>query len=230
MTSVIYTYQNRESTIDFDGHISILLFTRGCNFRCRYCHNKALLDFSNQNLSYEKLDVILERAKRNWADAVCITGGEPCAQENLPQTAAFIKNKGFALKIDTNGSFPNILKETAPFCDYIAMDYKMPAEKYQQLTKTPVDIRALNESLNFLKTAGIPYEVRTTIVPGLQTEDDMRLLISELSGIRKLALQGFIPRAELPDTALSNVEKTPRRLLESYAEICRPYFEELVLR
>ena len=230
MNSAIFTYQARESTIDFEGHISVLLFTRGCNFRCRYCHNNELLEFGGPNLTYEKLDAVLERAKQNWADAACITGGEPCAHANLPETAAFIKSKKLALKLDTNGSFPQILKEAAPYCDYIAMDYKMPAKKYTQIAGTHVNIDSLHESIEFLKSSGVQYELRTTIVPTIHTEEDMRAICHELSGVRRLALQSFVPRTNLPDSTLTTVSKTPHLLLESFAEICKPYFEEVIVR
>lgn len=230
MTSALYTYQPNESTIDYPGHIALVFFTQGCNFRCRYCHNPELLTFRDENMSYEALSAILQRAKSNWVDGVCITGGEPTLQEKIVETAAFVKKQGLDLKLDTQGNKPDVLSQLLDFCDYVAMDYKMPIEQYPSLIGVPVDVGKIQESLSLLKEKASAYEIRTTVIPGIHTEDAIRTMCVELEDIRRFVLQPFIPRDNLPDEALRTTEKTSSEILDHYASICRNYFETVVVR
>jgi len=230
MESALYTYQNRESTIDFEGRLALLFFTCGCNFRCRYCHNPELIEKKEGNITYDELGQILERSKRNWIDGICVTGGEPCMQKALPETAAFIKKSGMDLKIDTQGSFPLVLEETLPFCDYVAMDYKMPMQRYADLACVRINAHSIGQSLEMLKSGTVDYEIRTTVIPGIHTEDDIRKICDELKGVKRYVLQTFIPRDNLPDEELRTAEKTPPAMIESFAEICRPHFDEVLVR
>jgi pyruvate formate lyase activating enzyme len=149
---------------------------------------------------------------------------------SLPETAAFIRKKGLALKLDTQGSFPSVLRETMPFCDYIAMDWKMPLGRYDELAGVPVDMAAIRESLELLKSGNVPFEMRTTVIPGIHTLDDMRIICEELRGVGKLVLQPFIPRDNLLDETLRRTERAPRPLLEEYASICRECLDDVTVR
>jgi pyruvate formate lyase activating enzyme len=149
---------------------------------------------------------------------------------SLPETAAFIKEKGLALKLDTQGSFPEILRKTVPFCDYIAMDWKMPLGRYDELIGVPVDRAAVRRSLELLKSGNVPFEMRTTVIPGIHTREDMRTICEELRGVRKLLLQPFIPRDNLPDETLRRIERTPQPLLEDFAQLCREYLDDVTVR
>jgi pyruvate formate lyase activating enzyme len=230
MKSAVFTYSRAETTIDFEGHIALLMFTRGCNFRCSYCHNPELMDAGGENMGYDELGLVLSRARENWVDGICITGGEPLMQKEMVNTSAFIKKTGLALKIDTQGSFPDALSGVLPHCDYVAMDYKMPAARYREVTNLEVDAGKIRQSLKMLVNGGMPYEVRTTIVPGIHSEEHIRSMCRELVGVRRYVLQAFIPRDNLPDEGLRHIERTPITLLEQYAEICREYLEEVVIR
>lgn len=228
--TALYGLQRRESTIDYEGHIALLFFTKGCNLRCGYCHNPEFIPFGEEAITYGELGDILESAKENWANGVCVTGGEPCAQEEICQTAEFIKRRGFALKIDTNGMFPVRLKATLPFCDYVAMDYKAPAAKYKELAGSAAEPERAAESLRLLKESGLDYEARITLVPGFHSEDDIRLMCEELAGVKKIVLQSFAPRDNLPDVNLRTVERFSKPVLLSYAHICREYFTNVAVR
>ncbi len=230
MRSALYTYQRSESTIDFEGRICLLFFTRGCNFRCRFCHNPELIPFDDGGMTYGELDAVLERARDNWVDGVCITGGEPTMQPGIAKTAAFIKERGFALKLDTQGSFPERLRQVMNCCDFIAMDYKGPMEKYPLITQTGVRADDIRRSVEMLMRGDVDYEMRTTVIPGLHTEDDIRAICEELHGVKRFVLQTFAPRDNLPDEELRSAEKTPRMVLERYADICRGFFREVVIR
>ena len=228
--SAIYACQDRETMIDFEGHISMLFFTKGCNFTCRYCHNPELITQGGQNMSYDRLASLLARAKNNWIDAVCVTGGEPLIQHNIAETCEFIKSQRFFLKLDTNGSFPKTLKNVLPFCDYIAMDYKAPAAKYSALTDVEIDMQNIAASLDILKNGAIPYEIRVTVLPGFHTEDDITAICTETTGAHKLALQSFIPRDNLPDASLRETERTGDELLKKFAAICEKHFDRVTIR
>ncbi|MCL2026156.1 MAG: anaerobic ribonucleoside-triphosphate reductase activating protein [Leptospirales bacterium] len=243
--SAIYACQKRETTIDFEGHISVLFFTKGCNFMCRYCHNPELIAQGGQNMTYDKLAALLTRAKNNWIDAVCITGGEPLMQHNIAETCEFIKSRGLSLKLDTNGSFPETLKNVLPFCDYIAMDYKAPIAKYPALTgigsvpqvqgtepqqQEGTEPQNIAASLEILKNSAIPYEIRITVLPEFHKEDDIAAICTETGGGHKLVLQRFIPRDNLPDALLRKTEKTGDELLKKFAAICEGYFEKIMIR
>jgi len=181
-------------------------------------------------MTYDELGSVLEKAKQNWIDGICITGGEPTLQRDLIDTVSFIKSKGMDLKIDTQGTFPETLRKVMASCDYIAMDYKMPLDKYSFIANTEVDKDKIKQSLNLLKNGQVDYEMRTTIIPGIHTEDDIRKICTELHGVKRFALQTFIPRDNLPDAELRNTEKTPTRMIEHYADICRGYFDDVIVR
>jgi pyruvate formate lyase activating enzyme len=117
MKTAVFTYQKTESTIDFEGRIALLMFTQGCNFRCRYCHNPELIPLEDNHMTFKELDDILDRAGQNWVDGICVTGGEPTMQESLPDTLALIKQKRMDIKLDTQGSFPDMLEKIIPCCD-----------------------------------------------------------------------------------------------------------------
>lgn len=230
MKSALYTYQQSESTIDYDGHIALLFFTQGCNFRCRYCHNPELIPFEDNNMTYDELGTVLERARDNWIDGICITGGEPTLQKAIVETAMFIKKFNMDLKVDTQGSLPRTLEKLLPHCDYIAMDYKMPMDRYSSLAGVNVNPDHIRESLELLKKGTTHYEVRTTVIPGIHGEEDIRQICTELEGVNRFVLQTFIPRENLPAEELRTTEKTPASMLEAYADICRDHFHEVITR
>lgn len=230
MKSAVFTYQKTESTIDFEGRIALLFFTQGCNFRCGFCHNSELIPPADKHMTFEELGSVLDRAARNWIDGICITGGEPTMQETLPETLSFIRQKGLDIKLDTQGSFPDMLERVIPFCDYVAMDFKMPIDRYPDITGVRIDPEKIFRSIELLKNSSIEYEIRTTVVPGIHTEEVIKDICAELQGVRKYILQRFIPRDNLPDKALRNIEKTSPYLLEHYAEISKKFFDEVFVR
>ncbi|MCK5849088.1 MAG: anaerobic ribonucleoside-triphosphate reductase activating protein [Caldisericia bacterium] len=228
--TAIFTYQPRESTIDYEGHLSLLMFTKGCNFCCGYCHNPELIPETDETLTFAELKDVLRFAKDNWIDAISITGGEPTMNNHLVETLEFIKREGFLIKLDTQGSFPETLKKSLPYLDYVAMDYKMPLNSLFSLTHTKIDKELIRKSLDLLKNSGKNYEIRTTVVPGIHTEDVMIEICKELNDVEKYVLQSFIPRDNLPDQNLRTVPRTSRILLEEYSVICSKYLKNVQTR
>jgi len=166
------------STIDFPHHLAAIIYTQGCNFRCPYCHNFQLVDCLEPPISYEKVHEFLQTRKQ-IVDGVVITGGEPTLQKELPAFCAWLKRLGFAVKLDTNGTKPLMLKLLIEkkLVDYIAMGIKAPWDKYQIVTHTSFPIEFIQQSVSFLKETGFPCEFRTTVHSGLLTFTDLKKII-----------------------------------------------------
>ena len=188
------------SMSDFPGKLSAIIFTTGCNFRCPYCHNPELVlpeKFAMAINLGEVFSFLKQRVGK--LDGVVFSGGEPTLHEDLPDIIRSIKKLGFAVKLDTNGTNPemlyNLMQEE--LVDYVAMDYKAPAEKYSLVTGRPEKygnfIDKVQESLVLLITSNIDYEIRTTVAGQLLDEDDIQEIRSELGDVKKHYLQKFEP-------------------------------------
>jgi len=155
----------RVSFIDYPGKISCVIFARGCNFRCFYCHNPELIypELFKDTVSLVSLLGFL-RERKGKIDAVVLSGGEPTIQDDLPEFLESIRNEGFLVKLDTNGSRPEILKQIVDrkLVDYIAMDIKTSFFKYSLVTLTNVDTDKIRESIKIIINSGLNYEFRTT--------------------------------------------------------------------
>ncbi len=184
----------RFSLSDFPGRISAIIFSRGCNFRCPYCHNPELVDptrFADALPLDEVRNFLLLR--RGQLQGVVVTGGEPTIHPDLPAFLAEIKTMGFAVKLDTNGTNPGMLQRLAAegLVDYIAMDIKAPLALYAATVRSPVDETDLLLSIELIRRSGLAHEFRTTFVESLLSADDV-LGIAELAkGCKKFVLQSF---------------------------------------
>lgn len=167
----------RFSLIDFPGVPAAVVFTRGCNFRCPYCHNGSLLAgeaVSDDALSEKRVLSFLE-SRMGRLSGVVVSGGEPTIQSDLPRFLASIRVMGYAVKLDTNGSRPEMIEKviSSELVDYIAMDVKAPCELYPSLSGVSVDTDAVMESLSLIASSGLPHLFRTTVPPGLLTKEDV---------------------------------------------------------
>ena len=183
------------SLIDYPGLICATVFLQGCNFKCSYCHNPELVNpqlFQPCLTEKEVLDFLRER--RGKLDAVTITGGEPTIQNDLASFVKKIKKMGFAVKLDTNGSQPQIIKALLDekLLDFIAMDIKGPLEKYESIVCAAVDGKKIEESIRIILKSKIPHEFRTTIVQSQLTLKDIVKIAQLISGAKRYALQKFI--------------------------------------
>jgi len=183
----------KNSFVDYPGRLAAVFFTPGCNWRCFYCHNRSLLGPQSGRtwLDAEAALAWLDE-RRGWLDAVVITGGEPTLQPDLAEFVRTVRAKGFLVKLDTNGTRPDVLRTLLDegLLDYVAMDVKAPIEKYETFCGVPVDHRAVNESIDLLMASEIQYEFRTTVAPQL-TEDDLRAIAARIRGARCYVLQQF---------------------------------------
>ncbi|HUH67259.1 MAG TPA: anaerobic ribonucleoside-triphosphate reductase activating protein [Syntrophales bacterium] len=188
------------SLIEYPGRISAIAFTQGCNFRCPYCYNPELVDpgMYEECIPEESVLAFLEKRKGKL-EALTVTGGEPTMQGDLAEFVGAVKDKGYLVKLDTNGSSPDVLEKllSKRLVDYIAMDIKAPLTKYRALTKSKIDENMIRRSIDFIMTSGLPYEFRTTVPKKLLHEDDLIVIGDMLKGARCYILQRFIPTKTL---------------------------------
>ena len=184
------------SLIDYPGMISAIIFSQGCNFRCSYCHNPGLVDPDLFVPCLKEKDVLdFLQTRRGKLDAVAITGGEPTIQNNLKPFIKQIKKIGFAVKLDTNGSKPQVINAllAEKLLDYIAMDNKAPLEKYEKIVNVPVSPESIKESIKIILRAKIPYEFRTTVVQSQLDEKDILNIAKLISGAGHYVILNFVP-------------------------------------
>jgi pyruvate formate lyase activating enzyme len=188
------------SFLDWKEHLSSVIFLGGCNFRCPYCHNKELVlnHAAMEDMPMEYLIASLRKYKK-WVDRVVITGGEPTINMSLFGLIGQLKNEKMHIKLDTNGSNPQILKGLVNdgLIDYVAMDVKGPIDRYSRWCGINVDTRRVRESIEFLMEGTIDYEFRMTVVPFLHREDDIYEVASYVQKAKKFFIQEFRPECTL---------------------------------
>lgn len=217
--------------IDYPGKIACTLFTGGCNFRCPYCHNASIvLGIGNtQDISQESFFEFLSKRK-GLLDGVCISGGEPLLQKEIRLLISKIKALGFLVKLDTNGSFPDKLKELVEsgLVDYVAMDIKNSPANYTKTAGTTKDVLLkIMESVAFLLGSSLEYEFRTTVVKELHTKDDFIEIGKWIQGSKKYFLQNFVDSGDIIQPGLHGVEKAE---LEMFADTVRKYVPSVQIR
>ncbi len=181
---------------EFPGRIAAIIFTQGCNFRCPYCHNPELVKpelFSDLIPEAQVLD-FLER-RRGKLDGVSITGGEPLLQPDLLFFLDKVKKMGYEVKLDTNGSEPEILERLIKerLVDYLAMDIKGPSARYAEIVRTQLDIEKIRRSIAVIMASSIDYEFRTTLVPSLINDCELAEAAHMIDGAKRYVLQRFHP-------------------------------------
>lgn len=221
----------KTTLLDFPGQVACTVFTGGCNFRCPFCHNASLIEnlASDERLSEENFFAFLEK-RRGLTDGVCITGGEPLLQKDILPFIRRIKEMGFLVKLDTNGSYPAVLKELvrAGLLDYVAMDIKNAKDAYLQTAGTEKNILpAVEESVAFLKEGHVPYEFRTTVVKGFHTEARMREIGAWLGDVPHYFIQNFSDAGEVLTGGLSGF--TPSEL-KALCDAVLPYVPNAKVR
>ena len=179
--------------LDYPGHVACTVFLQGCNFKCPFCYNSSLIDSNDNNfLSTNYFFDFLDKRKK-VLDGVAITGGEPLINPSIKEFIKKIKEKGFLVKLDTNGSNPNLLKELIEenLVDYVAMDIKNTFEKYQITTGVNVDIENIKKSIHLLINSSIDYEFRTTVVKEFHNIEDFKLIGEQIKGAKNYFLQSY---------------------------------------
>ena len=175
----------RCSTVDYPGKLCAVLFAAGCNFDCFYCHNRQLIKKPCPLLSSKEVWPFLED-RRGLLSAVVISGGEPTLYDDLPGIAERLRGMGYLVKLDTNGSCPGMLKLLLAngLLDYISIDNKAPWDKYRSVCRTDTGPETVRMSMEIAAVSGIPWELRTTLIPGLTYDDCLRLVFQTPQPVR----------------------------------------------
>ena len=222
--------------LDFPGKIACTVFLGGCNFRCPFCHNSELFLHQPEKLMEDADFFAFLRSRKGLLDGVCVSGGEPTLYKDLPEFLGKIKELGFLVKLDTNGSRPDVVKELVrkQLVDYIAMDVKnSPAMYAQTVGLEKMDLTPIEESLRFLLSSNVDYELRTTLVSQLHTTasiQDMGVWLGSLvTGLKpkRLFLQSFVDRDTVLFAGLSAPESETTR---GFAKILEPFVETVTIR
>ena len=196
----------KTTLLDFPEKLACTVFTGGCNMRCPFCHNASLVVSPNENSDISEKEFFDFLSKRkNILDGVCITGGEPLLHKDIEDFMKKIKDMGFALKLDTNGSFPDRLKSiiNKGLVDYVAMDIKNSKEKYSLTAGIDIDIAKISESISLLLCGKVPFEFRTTVVKELHTPADIVSISEWISGTDAYFLQSFTDSGDIIASGLS---------------------------
>jgi pyruvate formate lyase activating enzyme len=221
------------SLLDYPDHLSAIIFTQGCNFRCHFCYNPMLVlpnaggaDHKLRDRLVNEDDLLTFLRKRvGKLEAMVITGGEPTMQHDLPEFIAKIKALGYLVKLDTNGTNPAMLKLLVEkkLIDYLAMDVKAPWDKYEAVVGVKFDLSKIKKSVKLIMNSGLPYEFRTTVLPVLLTAKNILAMANELKGVKAWYLQKFESKPELVDPkfvgAKSYTDKEIKQLAEQAAKI-----------
>lgn len=190
----------KTSLIDYPGKICCVIFFGGCDFRCPFCYNVDIV------LNPDKLPTIPEeefleflKKRKKWLDGACLGGGEPCIHQDLPEFIRKVKSLGFLVKLDTNGSKPEMLEKLLKekLLEYIAMDIKAPLEKYDKAAGVKVDKKAIQKSIDLIIKSGIDHEMRSTVLPRLHSKEDIISMAKLVRNAKRYFLQQFRPEVTL---------------------------------
>ncbi|MCQ2793849.1 MAG: anaerobic ribonucleoside-triphosphate reductase activating protein [Bacilli bacterium] len=225
---------DKMSLVDFDDYLSIVLFTEGCNFRCPFCHNASLvLNQANPIIPWEEIKQILKDHQKK-IDAVVITGGEPLIHPDIVEKIKEIKEMGYLVKLDTNGTNPKLLISLIEdkLIDYVAIDIKNSWDKYAKTAGVKnVALEALNTSISYLLSHSFPYEFRTTIIKEFHTLDDIIDIAKHIKGCPKYVFQHYKDREgciehgfhEISEEEITTFVKKAQELLPGTNVMIRGY-------
>lgn len=221
----------RASLVDYPGHVAVTVFAAGCNLRCPYCHNPALVTgrAAGPALGGDQVLAFLWR-RRGALGHLCVSGGEPTLHRDLPPFLRAAKDMGYRVKLDTNGSEPErleaLLRER--LCDYVAMDVKTRWHRYSELGGTGPPPEAYRRSAAVVRARAPDYEFRTTVVPGVVDRQDVLEIARDLAGARRYVLQQFVAGRRLLDPRWEGVRPYDAATLLRWAEEVSRYFAEPV--
>ncbi len=225
----------KTTLVDYPGKVAATIFTAGCNFRCPFCHNSALVIEEQKNdLPSIPEDEMLNylAGRKQQLDGVCISGGEPTIHKSLPKFIKKIKNLGFLIKLDTNGTNPQMLKELLAenLLDYIAMDIKGPLESYAQIVRVPVDIEKIKESVNLIINSGVKHEFRTTVLPIFHNIDNIDSIGCLARGANAFYLQQYRSNEGVLDSSFQKEAAYTAADLEVLSRKLAPYVKKAAVR
>ena len=216
----------KTTLLDFPDTISAIIWTNDCNFRCPFCYNKNLVFGNAESIPEKEIISFLEKRK-GLIEGIVISGGEPFLQKDLIDFIKRVKNIGYLIKIDTNGSFPLKIKQLfdEELIDYISMDIKAPKNKYNQLSGVNVAILKIEKSIELIKDRAPNYEFRTTFVPKLLKKEDVIEIGKWLEGAEKYYLQQFKNNPPLVSSEFNDIAPYPKEYVIETLEAIKPFFK-----
>lgn len=217
--------------LDYPGKVACTVFTAGCNFRCPFCHNASLVTDTSKNVDIpeEEIFKFLEK-RRGILNGVCVTGGEPLLQQDIETFLKKIKDMGYAVKLDTNGSFPDKLQRLveAGLVDYVAMDIKNSQEHYgKTIGIEDYDLGEIHRSVQYLLSGVVPYEFRTTVVQEFHQRSDFASIRRWIRGAEHYYLQQFVDSGDVIRPGLHGYNKD---IMEQALEVVKKDVESAELR
>ncbi len=222
--------------LDFPGKTACTVFTPGCNFRCGYCHNPELVEPEKikeitKNLILEETFFNFLDERRGLLDGVCVTGGEPALQKDLPEFLKKIRKRGFLVKLDTNGSNPEVLEKLfrQGLLDYVAMDVKASPQKYEEVVGMDA-AKKVETAKKLIMQSGVDYEFRTTMVKELINKEEWKKILEFVRGAEKFFLQNFEGKQGCLDKKFNNYHGFSKQELEEMCEEAKDYVRECGVR
>lgn len=215
------------SLLNYPDKMACAVFTIGCNFRCPYCHNAELVCGESRQIDTEQVLAYLNKRKE-ILDGICISGGEPLMTDRVLPFMEKVKELGYLIKLDTNGSYPERLQTviTEGLVDHAAMDVKNTAAGYAETIGLPeAPLAQIRESINILKEGRIPYEFRTTVVQEFHSADDIREIAAELSGAAVWYLQPF---RDAPEVPLKGLHAPDKMTMEEFGSIGNRFIKTII--
>ena len=232
MKENIFAGLQKLTLLDYPGKVACTLFTKGCNFRCPFCHNASLVVRAEEQQTYTNEEILAFLKKRQGIlDGVAITGGEPTLMSGLYDFIAQIKDMGYSVKLDSNGTRPDVLKKLVlnGLLDYVAMDIKNSPEKYAYTCGLPegYDLSKIEESKNFLMEGRVDFEFRTTVAKPFHTEEDFYKIGEWLKGSEKYFVQQFKDSGDIIGKEISSFNENE---MEKFLNILLPFVPNAQLR
>jgi pyruvate formate lyase activating enzyme len=233
------------SLLDYPDHIAAIIFTQGCNFRCPFCYNPMLVwPFEGGKLNYKRKELkdhhLIEEddlfaflsSRAGKVEAVVITGGEPTIHSDLPELIKKIKALGYLVKLDTNGTNPEMIEKLLKekLIDYIAMDIKNSSDNYENTVKVKTNLENIKKSIKIIMESGLPYEFRTTIAPGLIRKENMEKIGEMIEGASLWYLQNFKKDTALLDESLQTAELLSLANMEEMKEVGKRFVKRCEIR
>ena len=219
------------TVLDYPGKVACIVFTPGCNFRCPFCHNAALVTHIDKDAFIDVGEVLSYLKKRQGIlDGVVITGGEPLLQDGIEEFIGKIKDLGYAIKLDTNGSFPEKLISLVEkgLVDYVAMDIKNSKAKYMAtIGIDSIDLASIEKSVDFLLQNKVPYEFRTTLVDEFHKKQDIVEISNLIKGANVLYLQHFI---NSDNCIRKDLHEVPKEKALEYKSFLETFINNVYLR
>ncbi len=221
----------KTSLLDYPDMISSIVWTVDCNFNCPFCYNTELVHGTAQSISEEEIFVHLKKRK-GIVEALVISGGEPFLQKDLDVFCKKVKELNILIKIDTNGTFPDKLKDLIDekLVDYVAVDIKAPKDKYEKLAGVKIDIKKIQKTIDILQKSEIDYEFKTTFVPELLVKEDILKIGKWLAGSKKYYLQQFKNEVPVLSSELQKINPYAKQELLDVIEEIKPFFEHCSAR